>query len=281
MEGDKKMKIWFITGCSTGLGRSLALAALEAGHRVAVTARDTDDVADIVGAHPDASVGIALDVTDPEAVVDAIGRAEARFEGIDVLVNNAGYGYRAAVEESDDAEVRRQFATNFFGPLAVIKAALPSMRERGTGTIVNVSSIAARLAMPGSAFYSASKFALEGLSDALRREVEPLGLRVLMVEPGAFRTDFAGRSLRGESGGIAAYDGNAGARRKGSDATDGTQPGDPDRAARVIMETVARDELPVRLLLGSDAVSIVGEEIERQRAEIEEWRDVSRTTDFR
>lgn len=274
------MTTWFITGCSTGLGRSLAQAVLAAGFNAVVTARDPSSVADIVAHHPQRALAVGLDVTDPSSVNEALALARSRFGGIDILVNNAGYGYRAAVEEADDAEVAALFDTNFFGPVSLIKAALPDMRARGSGTIVNISSIAGRLAMPGSAFYSASKFALEGMSDALRRELAPLGIHVLIVEPGAFRTDFAGRSLRGASEGLPAYDGTAGPRRKGSDSSDGTQPGDPERAARVILETVARPVLPVRLLLGSDAVAIVREEIDRQRRELEEWAAVSITTDF-
>lgn len=274
------MTTWFITGCSTGLGRSLAQAVLVAGFNAVVTARDPSSVADIVAHYPGRALAVGLDVTDPSGVNEALALARSRFGGIDILVNNAGYGYRAAVEEADDAEVAALFETNFFGPVSLIKAALPDMRARGSGTIVNISSIAGRLAMPGSAFYSASKFALEGMSDALRRELAPLGIHVLIVEPGAFRTDFAGRSLRGASKGLPAYDGTAGPRRKDSDSSDGTQPGDPERAARVILETVARPVLPVRLLLGSDAVAIVGEEIDRQRRELEEWAAVSITTDF-
>jgi NAD(P)-dependent dehydrogenase (short-subunit alcohol dehydrogenase family) len=274
------MATWFITGCSTGLGRELATAVLGAGHNAIVTAREPASVEDIVAAYPERALATALDVTDKDAVRHAIALAEERFGGIDILVNNAGYGYRAAVEEADDGEVNALFATNFFGPVSVIKAALPAMRARGAGTIVNISSIAARLAMPGSAFYSATKFALEGMTDSLRREVEPLGIRVLIVEPGAFRTDFAGRSLHGSTSGIDAYDDTAGKRRKGTDKTDGTQPGDPARAARVIIETVEKQVLPVRLLLGSDAVDIVGKEIDRQREEIAAWRDISVTTDF-
>jgi NAD(P)-dependent dehydrogenase (short-subunit alcohol dehydrogenase family) len=275
------MTTWFITGCSTGLGHSLASGVLEAGFNAVVTARDPASVAELVARYPDTAIATALDVTDMQAVTRAIQLAEDRFGGIDVLVNNAGYGYRAAVEEADEREVEALFATNFHGPFSVIKAALPAMRARGSGMIINVSSIAARLAMPGSGFYSATKFALEGMSDALRRELEPLGIRVLIVEPGAFRTDFARRSLRGATDGIDAYDPTAGARRKGIDKTHGSQPGDPDRAARAIIDMIAKETLPVRLLLGSDAVAIVGEEIDRQREEIRTWRDISVTTDFR
>ena len=274
------MTTWFITGCSTGLGRSLADAVLKAGHDAAVTARDPDTIADLVAAYPDHAIALPLGVTDKASIASAVAATEQRFSGIDVLVNNAGYGYRAAVEEADDAEVAKQFATNVFGPIAVMQAALPGMRARGTGTVVNVSSIATQLAMPGSGFYSASKAAQEMVSEALRREVEPLGLRVLIVEPGAFRTDFAGRSLRGSHTGIDAYDQTVGSRRKGSDQSDGTQLGDPDRAAGVIIETVKAGKMPARLLLGSDAVSIVGKEVRSQLDEIEAWRDTSVTTDF-
>lgn len=274
------MTTWFITGCSTGLGRALAQAVLEAGFNAVVTARDPASVQDIAAAHPETALVTALDVTDKASITAAVGLAQDRFGAIDVLVNNAGYGYRAAVEEGEEEQVDRLFATNFFGAVAIIKAVLPGMRARGSGTIVNVSSIAARLAMPGSAYYSATKFALEGVTDALRREMEPLGIRVLIVEPGAFRTDFAGRSLQGGKTKIADYDKTAGPRRKENDQTHGTQPGDPERAAQVLIDVLARDTLPVRLLLGSDAVEIVGKEVERQLQEIRDWTDVSASTDF-
>lgn len=274
------MKTWLITGCSSGLGRNLAHAVLDAGFNAVVTARNPASVEDIVAAHPETALAAALDVTDRDAVESVVRLAEARFGSIDVLVNNAGHGYRAAVEEGEDDQVTELFATNFFGAVAMIKAVLPGMRARRSGAIVNITSIAARLAMPGSAYYSATKFALEGLSDALRREVEPLGIKVLIVEPGAFRTDFAGRSLHGAMTAIADYDGTAGPRRKENDRTDGTQPGDPARAAQVLIEVIGGGTLPVRLLLGSDAVQIVGEETAAQLKEIGDWTRVSIRTDF-
>ena len=274
------MATWLITGCSTGLGRSLARATLEAGFNVVVTARDPETVKDLTAAHPDTAMAAALDVTDKDAVAGVVRRAEARFGGVDVLVNNAGYGYRAAVEEADDEEVAALFATNFTGPVSLIKAVLPGMRARRSGMIVNISSIAGRLAAPGSAFYSATKFALEGMSDALRREVEPLGIKVLIVEPGGFRTDFAGRSLRGAETGISDYDETSGKRRKGADKSHGTQRGDPDRAAEVLIEVIGKDKVPVRLLLGSDALRLVGPEIDRQREEISAWSDTTVRTDY-
>jgi NAD(P)-dependent dehydrogenase (short-subunit alcohol dehydrogenase family) len=269
---------WLITGCSTGLGRALAAELIAQGNRVFATARDPGQLADLVEGHANATA-LKLDVTSAEDIAAAVAAVE-QAGGVDILVNNAGYGYRAAVEEGEDEAIRAMFDTNFFGAFAMTRAVLPAMRARRRGTIVNITSIAARLAAPGSGFYSATKFALEGLSDALRREVAPLGIRVLMVEPGAFRTDFAGRSLHGSAQAIDDYATTAGPRRKGNDRTDGTQPGDPVRAARVLIETLAGDTLPVRLLLGSDAVGYVGKEIDAQRDEIAAWAAVSVTTDF-
>lgn len=269
---------WLITGCSTGLGRALAEALIARGERVFATARDPGRLADLVDGHANA-IALKLDVTSAEEVAAAVETVEGAG-GIDVLVNNAGYGYRAAVEEGEDARVSDLFATNLFGPVSMIKAVLPGMRARRQGTIVNVTSIAARLAMPGSGYYSATKFALEGVSDALRREVEPLGIRVLMVEPGAFRTDFAGRSLLGTANPIADYAETAGPRRKENDRSHGTQPGDPARAAQVLIEVIEGETMPARLLLGSDAVRIVGGEVETQLREIDAWKTVSARTDF-
>lgn len=274
------MQTWLITGCSSGLGGNLAQAVLDAGFNAVVTARNPATVQDIVAAYPQTALAAALDVSDKDAIGRVVRLAEERFGGIDVLVNNAGHGYRAAVEEGEDDQVAELFASNFFGAVAMIKAVLPGMRARRSGTIVNVTSIAARLAAPGSGYYSATKFALEGLSDGLRREVEPLGIGVLIVEPGAFRTDFAGRSLHGAATEITDYAGTAGLRRKENDKTSGTEPGDPARAARVLLEVIGSQHLPVRLLLGSDAVRIVTAEIEAQRKEIGDWADVSARTDF-
>lgn len=274
------MKTWLITGCSSGLGRNLAHAVLDAGFNAVVTARNPATVKDIVAAYPQTALAAALDVSDKGAVERVVKLAEERFGGIDVLVNNAGHGYRAAVEEGEDDQVAELFATNFFGAVSMIKAVLPGMRARRSGAIVNVTSIAARLAMPGSAYYSATKFALEGVSDALRREVEPLGIKVLIVEPGAFRTDFAGRSLHGAATTIADYDESVGPRRKENDKTHGTQPGDPARAAKLLIKVIGGKTLPVRLLLGSDAVQIVGTEVAAHLKEIQEWTSVSVRTDF-
>jgi NAD(P)-dependent dehydrogenase (short-subunit alcohol dehydrogenase family) len=274
------MTTWLITGCSTGLGHSLAKAVLASGQNAVVTARDAAKVQDLVNAYPQAALAASLDVRNADQVANVVKQAEARFGAIDVLVNNAGHGYRAAVEEGDAGEVSDLFATNFFGTVEMIKKALPGMRARRTGTILNVSSIAGRLAAPGSGYYSASKFAIEGMSDALRKEVGPLGIRVTIIDPGAFRTDFAGRSLQQASANIKDYATTAGPRRKENDKTHGTQPGDPDRAAVALIKLVAGEKLPARLLLGSDAVRIVSEELEGQRREIEEWKTLSVSSDF-
>jgi NAD(P)-dependent dehydrogenase (short-subunit alcohol dehydrogenase family) len=274
------MTTWLITGCSSGLGRSLAEGVLDAGFNAVVTARDPAALQALVAAHPDTALAVALDVTKPDQVARAVAAAKDRFGGVDVLVNNAGHGYRAAVEEGDEREVNDLFAANFFGAVAMIKAVLPGMRERRSGTILNVSSIAGRLAAPGSGYYSATKFALEGMSDALRKEVGPLGIRVTIIEPGAFRTEFAGRSLQQARANIADYRDTAGPRRKENDKTHGTQPGDPARAAQTIIALVTGSALPVRLLLGSDAVRIVGAEVDDQRREIDAWKATSVATDF-
>ncbi len=271
---------WFITGCSTGLGRALAVAVLEAGHRVAVTARSVDRVQDLVDSAPDRALALALDVTDGEQVRVAVARAEQHFGSVDVLVNNAGYGYRAAIEEGDDAQVRELFDTNVFGPVSVINAVLPAMRARRSGAIVNISSIGARLCPAGSGYYSASKAALEGISGSLAREVSPLGISVTVVEPGAFRTDFAGRSLAQSPGTIDDYAETAGLRRKENDTMHGTQAGDPERAARTIIEAVEAEDTPTFLLLGSDAVFAYDLLADEQRREVDLWRERSEATDF-
>jgi len=274
------MKTWLITGCSSGLGRHLAEAVLAAGHNAVVTARNATSVADLVAAHPGRALACALDVDSLESVQAAVAAAEQRFGAIDVLVNNAGYSYRGAVEEGDSDEIDALFRTNLFGAMEMIRAVLPGIRARRSGTIVNISSIAGQLSVAGTGFYSATKFALEGLSDALRKELAPLGIRVLIVEPGAFRTDFSGRSLRGTTRHIDDYATTVGPRRKEVDRSDGTQRGDPRKAARTILDVVEGDTLPVRLLLGSDAVAIVTAELTSRLAEIEQWKHLSVATDF-
>jgi NAD(P)-dependent dehydrogenase (short-subunit alcohol dehydrogenase family) len=274
------MTTWLITGCSTGLGRALAEAVLGNRDNAVVTARDSGNVEDFAKAYPDTALALGLDVTDPAMIADAVRQAESRFGGVDVLVNNAGYGYRAAVEEGDDADVHQLFATNFFGPVAMIKAVLPGMRQRRRGAIVNISSIGARICPPGSGYYAAAKAALEGMSGSLRKELEPLGIAVMAVEPGGFRTDFAGRSLTQSATVIDDYAETAGKRRREHDTTHGNQPGDPAKAAQALITAVGTDRPPALLLLGSDAVTAITGVLDAQRAEIDTWRHLSTSTDL-
>jgi NAD(P)-dependent dehydrogenase (short-subunit alcohol dehydrogenase family) len=271
---------WLITGCSTGLGRSLAQTVLEQGFNAVVTARNPATVEDIVAPYPETACSVALDVRNRDQITDAVRSAGDRFGGVDVLVNNAGHGYRAAVEEADDQDVAELFETNFFGAVDMTKAVLPGMRARKHGAIVNISSIGGRRAAAGSAFYSATKFALEGMSDALRKEVNPLGIKVIVVEPGAFRTDFAGRSLLQSGTAIDDYAETAGLRRKEKDTSHGTQRGDPWRAAQVVVKAVDAPDAPFRLLLGSDAVTVIREELTTQLQEVDSWQGTSISTDF-
>ncbi len=274
------MHTWLITGCSSGLGRHLAQSVLKRGDNAVVTARKLSTIQDIVAPYPDTALALQLDVTDHTQVAQVVQQAEARFGGVDVLVNNAGHGYRAAVEEADEVEVDELFATNFFGPVALIKAVLPGMRTRRQGTIVNVSSIAARVTEPGSGYYSATKCALEGLSRGLQKEVSPLGLSVIIVEPGAFRTDFAGRSLKQSKIAMTDYAETAGLRRIENDKTDGRQIGDPARAAQLIIKAVDASNPPSLLLLGSDAIRVVKGALDADRAQVEAWEKDSIATDF-
>ncbi len=274
------MSTWFITGCSTGLGRALAAAVLGRGDNAVVTARDVTRVRDLAGQYPGTALAISLDVTHAAQVAAAVRAAHERFSGIDVLVNNAGYGYRAAVEEGDDGDVQRLFATNFFGPVALIKAVLPGMRARRSGAIVNISSIGARRTPEGSGYYAATKAALEGMSGSLRRELAPLGISVTAVEPGAFRTDFSGRSLAQSATVIADYAGTAGKRRKENDTVHGTQNGDPAKAAQALITAVESAEPPAFLLLGQDALDTYRQAADAQLAEVRAWEKVSASTGY-
>lgn len=274
------MTTWLITGCSTGLGRALAQAVLAKGDNAVVTARNTDALRDLAAEFPTTALAVALDVTVQSQIDSAVKQAEERFGGVDVLVNNAGYGYRAAIEEGDDADVRALFDTNVFGPVAMIKGVLPGMRSRRSGAIVNISSIGARICPPGSGYYSATKAALEGISGSLQKELAPLGISVTAVEPGAFRTDFAGRSLTQSAEAIADYAETAGKRRKENDTVHGTQQGDPDKAAQLIIDAVEAPETPAFLLLGADAVYAYNAVEEAMRAQVDGWRERSESTGY-
>ncbi|GII57799.1 short-chain dehydrogenase/reductase [Planotetraspora thailandica] len=274
------MSTWLITGCSTGLGRALAEAVLARGDNAVVTARDVSSVQDLAAVHPETALALTLDVTERAQVEKAVRRTEERFGSIDVLVNNAGYGYRAAVEEGDDADVQRLFATNFFGAVALIKAVLPGMRARRSGAIVNISSIGARMTPAGSGYYAASKAALEGMTGSLRKELAPLGITAFSVEPGGFRTDFAGRSLTQSAEAIQDYAETAGKRRKENDTVHGTQPGDPAKAAQVIITAVQSPEPPALLLLGGDAIDTFRSVLDADRASLDAWAQLSAGTDI-
>ncbi|MGA8547373.1 MAG: oxidoreductase [Mycobacterium sp.] len=274
------MSTWLITGCSTGLGRALAETVIGRGHNAVVTAREVTKVADLADSAPERALAIALDVTKPDQVASAVAQAEERFAGVDVLVNNAGYGYRAAVEEGDDADVRELFETHFFGTVAMIRAVLPGMRARRSGAIVNISSIGAQLTPVGSGYYSAAKAAIEGLSGALRGELAPLGISVTVVEPGAFRTDFAGRSLAQSATVIDDYAATAGQRRKEHDTMHGNQPGDPAKAGAAIISAVESAEPPAFLLLGADALAAYRYVADGRAQEIAKWEQLTASTDF-
>jgi NAD(P)-dependent dehydrogenase (short-subunit alcohol dehydrogenase family) len=271
---------WLITGCSSGLGRALAEAVIGTGHNAIVTARSVSGVADLAETTPERVLAVALDVTRPDQVVSAVRQAEERFGGVDALVNNAGYGYRAAVEEGDDADVRILFETHFFGTVAMIKAVLPGMRARRRGAIVNISSIGAQLTPVGSGYYSAAKAAIEGLSGALRGELAPLGISVTVVEPGAFRTDFAGRSLAQSATVIDDYAATAGQRRKERDTMHGNQPGDPAKAGAAILAAVESPEPPPFLLLGADALAAYRYVADGRAKDIANWEHLTTSTDF-
>ncbi len=280
MSAIDKNAVWFITGCSTGFGRELASLILGRGGRAVVTARNEAQVHDLVGTAPDRALSLALDVTSKTQIADAVRAAEERFGAIDVLVNNAGYGYMAAIEEGDDEDVRAMFEANVFGLIAMTQAVLPGMRARKRGHIVNISSQGGLVGFPGVGFYNATKFAVEGLSEALAGEVKPLGLGVTIVEPGPFRTDWAGRSLKGPKHDIEDYAETAGARRRGISGYSGKQAGDPVRAASAIVEAVESEAPPLHLLLGRQAVDVVRGKLTQFQAEIDRWESTSLSADF-
>jgi NAD(P)-dependent dehydrogenase (short-subunit alcohol dehydrogenase family) len=270
---------WLITGCSTGLGRALATAALGCGEDVVVTARDAATAEDLARSHPGTALALSLDVTDHARVREVVHEARERFGTIDVLVNNAGHGYRAAVEEAAEDQVQELFATNFFGPAALIQAVLPGMRKRRSGTIVNISSGGARSCPIGAGHYAATKAALEALTACLRKEVQPLGITVMAVEPGAFRTSYK-HSLTQAREEISDYAGTVGARRKEDLTEHGLQPGDPARAARAIITAVQSPSTPRMLVLGPDALTWFRDSVKELSADVDAWAQTSLTTNF-
>jgi len=274
-------KTWLITGCSEGgIGAGIAKAVLARGYNAVVTARNTDKVKSIVEAYPDTALAVALDVTSTDSINEAVKAAVDRFGKIDVVVNNAGYAYRSSIEEAEEAGMRKMYETNLFGPVHLIQKVLPIMRKMGEGGIVNVSSIGATRTGAASGFYASSKAALELMSEGLAAEVEPLGIKVMIVEPGSFRTHFYDSSLQGSKMTIDAYKDTAWTRSVENSVNNQNQPGDPDKAGGVIIDALESVNPPMRLLLGSDAVAAVTSVMEDRLKEIEAWKEESVKTDF-
>jgi NAD(P)-dependent dehydrogenase (short-subunit alcohol dehydrogenase family) len=277
---DNTAPVWFITGCSTGFGLELARLVLGRGWRAVVTARDKARLADLVALAPERALAVTLDVTKQAEIDAAVKDALDRFGRIDVLVNNAGYGYQASIEEGDENEIRQQFDANVFGLFAMTRAVLPAMREQRSGHILNITSQAGFIGYPGSGYYAATKHAVEGFSDALAVEGKPLGIKVTCVEPGPFRTDWAGRSLRQTPNRIEAYAETAGARLKGTSDISGKQPGDPVRAGEAMIRATEMAEAPRHLVLGKPAFEGITQRLRERLTQIENLRDVSLSADF-
>ncbi|WP_454280712.1 oxidoreductase [Sphingomonas sp. Marseille-Q8236] len=272
--------IWFITGCSTGFGRELAKLVLEQGKRAVITARRLGDVVDIVEGYDDTALALELDVTNDAQIAAAVAAASDRFGGIDVLVNNAGYGYQSTIEEGEDRAIRAQFDVNVFGLFAVTRAVLPIMRSARRGHIINITSVAGLVGFPASGYYAASKHAVEGWSDSLAAEVQPLGIHVTCIEPGPFRTDWAGRSLQQTPSRIEDYAETAGKRLASTREISGSQAGDPVRAGQAIMAITDEKEPPRHLVLGKWGYDAVTDRLKHRTAEIEANRDRSLSADY-
>ncbi|CAL1690409.1 3-oxoacyl-[acyl-carrier-protein] reductase FabG [Brevundimonas subvibrioides] len=277
---DHDTPVWFITGCSTGFGRELATALIDKGYRVVATARNPEDVADLVTRGGDRVLALKLDVTERAQAEAAVAAATEHFGRIDVLVNNAGIGYFGAIEESDEDEVRRMFEINVFGLARMTHLVLPQLRARRSGTIVNISSVGGLRASAGVGYYNATKFAVDGWSEALAAEVNPLGIHVLIVAPSGFRTDWAGRSANEIEQPIADYADTAGARRTQIRGWSGAQPGDPRRAAAAIIDAVEAEDPPLRLLLGKAALAGARGKIDLLKKDFDAWAEVTEGADF-
>jgi NADP-dependent 3-hydroxy acid dehydrogenase YdfG len=273
-------KVWFITGSSTGFGRLLAEEVLKAGGKVVATARKLDKVEDLEKKYPETAKALALDVTKADQVKAAVDQTLARFGGVDVLVNNAGYGVAGAIEEVSEAEFMPMFETNVFGLLRVTRAFLPQFRKQKSGHILNLSSIGGVVASPGMGYYNATKFAVEAISEAMAAELAPIGVKVTIIEPGPFRTDFLGRSGVLAEKRIADYDNTAGNMRKYFIENDGKQPGDPLRAVHAMMQVVESPNPPLRLLLGVSALQRLRTKLAGWEKEIAAWEPVTVGADF-
>ncbi len=273
-------KVWLITGCSTGFGRELATNALEAGHKVVVTARNPKDIEDIVLKFADASIAVTLDVTNPEDIKSSVQQSMEKFGRIDVLVNNAGIGYFGAIEESEEDEVRRMFEINFFGLANMTKEVLPIMRKQKSGHIVNIASIGGLVSFPAVGFYNATKYAVDGLSESLAKETRPLGIKVTVIAPSGFRTDWAGRSANNSKTVIEDYATTAGQNKNNIRGDSGNQPGDPVRAAKAIIKAVESENPPLRLLLGAAALKGARNKLNELKKDFDAWEETTVGADF-
>ncbi|MDF2809852.1 MAG: short-chain dehydrogenase/reductase [Microvirga sp.] len=271
--------VWFITGCSTGFGRELAIQVAESGARLCATARSGKDIVDLAQFYPDTVMTTPLDITSQDQIDAAVAAATARFGEIDILVNNAGYGYVATVEDGNDSEIRAMFDTNVFGLFALCRAVIPLMCERRSGHIINISSIAGLNGNPGTGYYSATKHAVEGLSDSLMHELAPFGIHVTCIEPGPFRTDFAGRSLKQTPISGLGYDSTQ-ERADLLRASAGRQAGDPARAAAAIRAIALTDDAPRHLLLGRKALDTAREKVTRLVSDIDRFEEITLGADF-
>jgi len=273
-------KVWLITGCSTGFGRALAKEVLAKGYSAAVAARNTNDVQDIIEGYPATAIAVKLDVTVPEQIESAVKATIEQFGQIDVLVNNAGIGYFAAIEESEEAEIRRMFEINFFGLAKMTQEVLPHMRKQKSGHILNITSIGGLRSFPGVGFYNATKYAVDGLSEALYKEVAPLGIKVTIVAPSGFRTDWAGRSAKDTTIKIDDYASTAGKNAGDIRGYSGNQPGDPVRAALAMIQVTETETPPLRLLLGAAALKGARAKLDELKHDIEGWAAVTEAADF-
>lgn len=271
--------VWFISGCSTGFGRELAQQAIARGFKTVVTARDAAKIEDLVSGH-DNALALALDVTDQTSIEQAVSAAIEKFGSVDVLVNNAGYGYQSSVEEGEEKEIRAQFDANVFGLFALTRAVLPAMRKARSGHIINITSVAGFIGFASSGYYSASKHAVEGWSDSLALETAPLGIHVTCVEPGPFRTDWAGRSLHQTPSKLPEYADTAAARMKSTAEYSGTQAGDPARAAQAMIAITEHANPPRHLVMGAWGYDAVTNKLKERLAQIEAWKQTSIETDF-
>jgi NAD(P)-dependent dehydrogenase (short-subunit alcohol dehydrogenase family) len=272
-------RVWLVTGANSGFGRAFTTAAADAGDVVVATARRAGALDDMVAAHPDQVESVSLDVTDTQAIDRVVADVLARHGRIDVLVNNAGRGHVGALEETSDAELRSLFDVQVFGPAALIRAVLPGMRARRSGAIVQMSSMGGQMSFAGFSAYSGTKFALEGMSEALAAEVAPLGIKVLVVEPGAFRTSLFGNTTA-SSRELPDYADTVGVTRAMVQGGDGNQPGDPDKAVAAVLAALESAETPLHLPLGNDGVDAVVAHLDQVRAEIAAWEKTARATSF-